>query len=78
VTDFGDFDPEDAYDAGDPPAMRVAVLRRIANNLRAGPDDGRRDSRVLDALRILDILDAEHPELEHDLDQIRLILEGIV
>jgi hypothetical protein len=74
---FGDLDPEDAYDAGDPPEIRVAVLERIAVALRDNPDDGRRALRRLGALRLLDNLDLEHPDLDATLDPIRHILEAL-
>ena len=55
---IGDLDPEDAYDAGDPPDLRIAVLRRVAEDLRDNPaDDGRRNFRRLDALRLVEVLD---------------------
>jgi hypothetical protein len=53
---IGDKDPEDAYDAGDPPAVRLAVLERVADALEAG-DDGRREVRRVDAMRVVDVLD---------------------
>lgn len=56
MTDFGDFDPEDAYDADDPPHVRLAVIARIVADLRARSD--RHELRRLDALRLLDALDA--------------------
>jgi hypothetical protein len=49
---IGDKDPEDAYDAGDPPGVRLAVLERVVADLRAR-DDGRREARRVDALRLL-------------------------
>lgn len=49
---IGDADPEDAYDAGDPPHVRLAVLRRVVAELRHR-DDGRRDLRRTDALRLV-------------------------
>jgi hypothetical protein len=71
VTEFGDFDPEDAYDAGDPLRLRVAVLRRIVEHLRDEPDPARRERRRLDALRLLDNLDDETAGLVPALDDIR-------
>lgn len=35
MTTFGDADPEDAYDASDPPLDRVAVLERVVFSIRA-------------------------------------------
>jgi hypothetical protein len=40
VTTFGDSDPEDAYDAGDPPEVRLLVLSRVFAYLRAHPFPG--------------------------------------
>ena len=49
---IGDKDPEDAYDAGDPPAVRLEVLERIVASLQA--IDDRRELRRDDALRLVD------------------------
>lgn len=35
--DARDFDPEDAYDAGDPFPVRLAILARIIDSLRSDP-----------------------------------------
>lgn len=53
---YGDRDPEDGYDAGDPPARRLDVLAAVAEVL-TGPDDGRREARRVDALRVLGVLE---------------------
>lgn len=54
---IGDKDPEDAYDRGDPPTVRVAVLERVVADLRARRDaDTRHDARRLDALRVVAVL----------------------
>ena len=55
---IGDRDPEDAYDAGDTPAVRVAVLERVATALEDDPDEPRRRPRARDALRVLVALEA--------------------
>ena len=54
---IGDHDPEDAYDAGDPPDVRLGVIGRVVDSLRASSD--RRDVRRFDALRLLDNLEHE-------------------
>jgi hypothetical protein len=48
---IGDVDPEDAYDAGDPVGVRLAVLERIVVALYESTD--RRESRRVDALRLV-------------------------
>ena len=48
---IGDRDPEDAYDAGDPPDVRLTVLERVASDLEQ-TDDARREARIVDALRL--------------------------
>lgn len=74
---FGDYDPEDAYDVGDPLRLRVLVLRRVVEQLPGEPDDGRRERRRLDALRLLDVLDDETGDLVPALGEIRHDLEGL-
>ena len=55
MADFGDFDPEDAYDVNDRPNDRLDVLHKIVAALEASPvDDSRRGFRIADALRLLD------------------------
>jgi hypothetical protein len=54
-----DKDPEDVYDAGDPANIRLDVLERVVAALRAHPADGRLEARRVDALRIVDNLEAE-------------------
>ena len=53
---YGDADPEDAYDATDPPAIRLDVLERIIDALEADASDPRREIRRVDALRLVDDL----------------------
>ncbi len=78
MTDFADFDPEDAYDSGDPVELRIAVLRRVAAALAAAPTDKRLRFRLLDALRLLDNLDTEAPgEFADELDELRADLEAL-
>jgi hypothetical protein len=48
---FGDYDPEDAYDATDPVDVRLAVLERIVVALYESTD--RRESRRSDAFRLI-------------------------
>jgi hypothetical protein len=55
MSDFDDFDPEDAYDADDPPNVCLAVIGRVVDALRASSD--RREPRRVDALRLLDNLE---------------------
>jgi hypothetical protein len=53
MTVFGDKDPEDAWDDGDPPDTKLAILERIVADLRARRDDARHDARRDDALRLV-------------------------
>lgn len=45
MSNFGDFDPEDEYDAGDPIPVRLVVISRIVADLDTEPDDARRALR---------------------------------
>ena len=51
---FGDTDPEDAYDASDPLAVRLAVLARVAAALDDDPD--RREVRRAGLARLLAVI----------------------
>ena len=50
---FGDFDPEDAYDAADPIPVRLALLARIAVAIAADPDLDRAARRRLGLVLLL-------------------------
>jgi hypothetical protein len=58
---FGDFDPEDALDASDPPAVRLRLLVRwVASVLEEVDDVGPTDrvqARVRGAVRLFDALE---------------------
>lgn len=72
---IGDVDPEDEYDASDPPHIRLAVLRRVVVDLRHR-DDTRRNLRRDDALRLVANLERDgfgRPELA----EIRADLEAL-
>jgi Fe-S-cluster formation regulator IscX/YfhJ len=65
---IGDKDPEDAYDAGDPPEERLRVIGNIVAHLRDfEQDEERKDRRIVDALRLISDL-----ERVHGVDMIRL------
>jgi hypothetical protein len=54
MTVFGDHDPEDAYDAGDPLPIRAGLVLAIANSIAAEKIDTGLTARVaarIDALR---------------------------
>jgi hypothetical protein len=72
---FRDFDPEDAYDATDPPGVRLDVLERIADALE--DDDDRREPRRLDALRLVANLDGVAGVNRRRLRRIRRRLEDL-
>lgn len=78
MTDFGDKDPEDAYDAGDPIPVRLGILERVVIALYTQPDDGRHGHRRDDALRVLaeiaveDAADRQRIDaVRHDLEELR-------
>lgn len=54
MSSFGDFQPEDAYDADDPRPIRLALIKRILDSLTA--DD---TERLADVARVLAILAGE-------------------
>ena len=59
VNGYGDKDPEDAYDAGDPVPVRLEILERIVTALESDPMDRRVDVRRRDALRLVANLEAD-------------------
>ena len=56
MTDFGDLDPEDAYDASDPIPTRLFVIGQIIDALEREPDPRRRQVRRDGAARLLTAL----------------------
>lgn len=67
MTLFADWDPEDAYDGDDPPAVRLVVLDRIVADLELRRDDVRTPARRIAARRLLEAL-----ALEPGVDQLRV------
>lgn len=53
MSDYRDYDPEDALDATDPPAIQLDVLERVLIALRSNIQDDRTEGRRLDALRVI-------------------------
>jgi hypothetical protein len=53
MTDFGDKQPEDAYDATDPPDVRLEVLERVVDSLEELDVGPARLVRRDDALRLV-------------------------
>lgn len=51
MTDYGDSDPEDAWDESDPPDVKLDVLKRIVESIKANPDH-RQQGRRKDAARL--------------------------
>ena len=74
---IGDHDPEDAYDASDPPAMCLAVLERVVADLEADPAEPRREFRILDALRLVRVLGRRDGLDPHGLAAVRSTLEAL-
>jgi hypothetical protein len=77
MTVFGDKDPEDAYDAGDPLDLRLAVIERTVTALRDAPADSRRRTRRDDLIRVLLALDHELFDVQNRLMQLRFQLEEL-
>ena len=79
MSGFGDFDPEDAYDAGDDPDDRLNVIARTIVDLRARRLEPRFDGRRADLRRVVEAL--EHAELDDDqaaeLVELRAELEAL-
>lgn len=73
--DFGDIDPEDAWDDGDDFETKIAVLNRIVDDLRArrAEDEPRFEFRRQDALRLV----AKLLVARERLDDIREALEAL-
>lgn len=53
MSDFGDVDPEDAYDASDPLHVRLLVIAKIVESLDSDPDLPRRTRRRSGVVRLL-------------------------
>ena len=67
---FGDSDPEDAWDDGDPVRVRLAILERILDHLREHEEDERRAVRKGIALGL--IVGMVH-ELQEDTKRLKRI-----
>jgi hypothetical protein len=74
ATDFGDKDPEDAWDDGDPTRVKLAILERVVDELRANRDD-RRVARRDDALRLVRKLATE---MQTDTTRMERIADALV
>jgi hypothetical protein len=53
VSDFGDADPEDTWDDGDPVSVRLALLVRIVTAIDVEPDIDRAVRRRIEVVRLL-------------------------
>ena len=73
---IGDKDVEDAYDAGDPLDVRIAVLQRVVDSLRY-PRDERTDARRDDALRVVLVVLNELRYHRRRIDRLRNDLEEL-
>ena len=71
---FGDADPEDAWDDGDPLPERLAILERVVEAIAAEGDTPRRLTRIADALRLVAKVANELGDLGFRLDQIETAL----
>ena len=77
MSDFRDKDPEDAYDATDPPSVRLDVLERIVADLEADVGDPRFEARRRDALRLVANLDRVRGVEHRRLRRVRRALEAL-
>ena len=59
MSDFGDVDPEDAYDASDPIPTRLFIIGETILSLEREPDPGRRRIRRAEVVRLLAALTGE-------------------
>jgi hypothetical protein len=75
--DFGDLDPEDAYDSGDDPEMRLAVIERVVADLRVRREEPRFDGRRLDFLRVVEKFISEGPPQVRRLEELHADLEAM-
>ena len=74
---YGDRDPEDAYDAGDPYDARLAVLERTIADLEWADGDDRTDARADDVRRLLAILARHRGPPDPRLDELQLRLDQL-
>ena len=74
-TQFGDFDPEDAYDVEDDPDMRLAVLEKVVADLRVRRAESRFDARRTDILRVIRNFLDEHTGRQNRLEELKTELE---
>jgi hypothetical protein len=75
---WGDKDPEDAWDDGDPPAVKLAILERVVASVRSelAHTPHRAEARRIDALRLVTKLEqAGHGTPR--LTALRNVLEGL-
>lgn len=75
---IGDVDPEDAYDADDRPRDRLKVLEAIVAELYASdPSDPRRETRRVDALRVVTAFEDDLAQWRSRLEAVRTALEDL-
>lgn len=77
TVNFGDFDPEDAYDVGDSHEIRIAVIRKVIADLRDLRDDPRFENRRADMRRVIADFLNEHTEFQSELEDLRDDLEAL-
>jgi hypothetical protein len=82
VSDYGDSDPEDAWDASDEPKVKFALIKRIVDSIEAEysaePHGIRTSVRLLWAIEAIKALRADlghrhHRALEHLLERLRAL-----
>jgi len=74
--DFGDVDPEDAWDDIDPFRVRLEILERVLADLSERRDERFR-ARLEEALRLIGKMVREHHEDTVRLERIRESLEAL-
>jgi hypothetical protein len=70
MSEFGDADPEDAWDDGDPVDAKVKLLERVVRSLRAEADAERARRRRADALRLLGKLEIKFDDVDHRIESL--------
>jgi hypothetical protein len=77
TVNFGDLDPEDAYDVGDSPEIRLTVIRKVIADLRNLRADPRFENRRADMRRVIADFLNEHTDFQSELEDLRDDLEAL-
>lgn len=78
MVDFGDFDPEDAWDDSDPIEEKLRLLSKILVSIRdAESNQERKQVRIQNVRRLLEKVRTRVLEIDVDLDQISEAVGGL-